>query len=193
MGKLSTLLKWNIQYSVTSREITRNEAVEGLQGNRNPFIDHPEYACRIWGKYNSETEKICANYFKEPEITIDYASLRLRVGNEIKLTATITPEEYPDKTVIWESSDESIATVSSNGNVRLIKAGEVSIKAYVSDKSKYAECKIVVIGDTPVTPEEPENPTSQAKCGGSIVTTSVILSTISLLGVSLILLRKRKQ
>ena len=61
MGKLSDLLKWNINYPVLDREKTRNEGAEYLQGNRNPFIDHPEYACKIWGNTNSTTKSICDN------------------------------------------------------------------------------------------------------------------------------------
>ena len=59
MGKLSDLLKWNLEYPVTQREITRNEGAQSLQGNRNPFIDHPEYACKIWGNTNSATRRVC--------------------------------------------------------------------------------------------------------------------------------------
>ena len=59
MGKLSDLLKWNLKYPVLEREQVRNEGAETLQGNRNPFIDHPEYACRIWGSTNSTTRQIC--------------------------------------------------------------------------------------------------------------------------------------
>ena len=62
MGKLSHMLKWNLEYPVLQREQNRNEGAEYLQGNRNPFIDHPEYACRIWGNYNDETRSVCATY-----------------------------------------------------------------------------------------------------------------------------------
>ncbi len=31
------------------RERQRNERIEAVQGNRNPFIDHPELVCRAWG------------------------------------------------------------------------------------------------------------------------------------------------
>ncbi len=48
MGKLSTLLAWNKTYGVTTAETTRNDATEKVQGNRNPFIDHPEFATMIW-------------------------------------------------------------------------------------------------------------------------------------------------
>lgn len=59
MGKLSDLLKWNLEYPVLEREQNRNSGAEYLQGNRNPFIDHPEYACKIWGNTNAATRKIC--------------------------------------------------------------------------------------------------------------------------------------
>ena len=59
MGKLSDLLKWNLRYPVQSREMVRNDGAQTLQGNRNPFIDHPEYACKIWGNTNATTRQIC--------------------------------------------------------------------------------------------------------------------------------------
>lgn len=67
MGKLSDLLKWNIEYPVQQREMNRNDILSGAMTshgkkfnfNRNPFIDHPEYACRIWGMTNNTTKAIC--------------------------------------------------------------------------------------------------------------------------------------
>ena len=67
MGKLSDLLKWNIEYPPQQREMNRNDILNGkmtsygktFDFNRNPFIDHPEYACRIWGSTNSTTRAIC--------------------------------------------------------------------------------------------------------------------------------------
>lgn len=41
--ELPTLLKWNIQDPVDATELLRNDAVQAVQGNRNPFIDHPEF------------------------------------------------------------------------------------------------------------------------------------------------------
>ena len=48
-GKLSTLLQWNNNFPPTANERRRNERVFDAQRNRNPFIDHPEYANMIWG------------------------------------------------------------------------------------------------------------------------------------------------
>lgn len=52
-------LKWHLEHPITTRETTRNEVVYGNQGNRNPFVDHPEFACRIWGSTNSQTKSLC--------------------------------------------------------------------------------------------------------------------------------------
>ena len=43
MGMLSVLLQWHAQDPPDSREAWRNEVVFSFQGNRNPFIDHPEW------------------------------------------------------------------------------------------------------------------------------------------------------
>lgn len=49
MINLQTCLSWNRTYSVTQREIKRNNKVYTLQGNRNPFVDNPGYATLIFG------------------------------------------------------------------------------------------------------------------------------------------------
>lgn len=43
------LSAWNTLDPVDEREQNRNEAVYEIQGNRNPYIDHPEYVNAIWG------------------------------------------------------------------------------------------------------------------------------------------------
>jgi endonuclease I len=48
------LLQWSRQDPVSQKEITRNDAAERQQGNRNPFIDFPELAEYIWGTKTSE-------------------------------------------------------------------------------------------------------------------------------------------
>src|SRR5690606_25392229 len=47
--ELNQLLIWNTLDPVSSAEIARNNASFTYQGNRNPFIDNPEYATIIWG------------------------------------------------------------------------------------------------------------------------------------------------
>lgn len=60
-GKLSTLLQWNRDFPPTDYERRRNDVVELSQSNRNPFIDHPEYADMIWDNTGGNSTNIIFN------------------------------------------------------------------------------------------------------------------------------------
>lgn len=47
-GNLDALLKWNKEYPPSDFERRRNERLYRIQQNRNPFVDHPEFADFIW-------------------------------------------------------------------------------------------------------------------------------------------------
>ncbi|WP_333596720.1 endonuclease [Chryseobacterium flavum] len=47
--ELDVLLEWHNQDPVSQAEINRNNASYTFQGNRNPFIDNPNYVGLIWG------------------------------------------------------------------------------------------------------------------------------------------------
>ena len=53
-------LKWHRQDPVSQKEIDRNQAVYGIQNNRNPFIDYPELAEYIWGTKVGQTVDLSA-------------------------------------------------------------------------------------------------------------------------------------
>lgn len=42
-------LQWNAEDPVSEHELVRNEVLQDMQGNRNPFIDNPYLATLIWG------------------------------------------------------------------------------------------------------------------------------------------------
>lgn len=50
LGQLCVLLRWAEAYPVTAQERERHAAVVRHQGNRNPFVDRPDLAKRIWGR-----------------------------------------------------------------------------------------------------------------------------------------------
>ena len=57
---LSFLLEWHRNDPVSQKEIDRNQAVYGIQHNRNPFIDYPELAEYIWGNRAGQTIDLSA-------------------------------------------------------------------------------------------------------------------------------------
>ena len=84
------------------------------------------------------------------EVTIADSAETVAVGNTLKLSATIKPDDSTIRSVKWRSSDESIAKVDANGIVTPLKAGTVTITAKAGKKS--ARVKINVTDDPiPVT------------------------------------------
>jgi len=85
---------------------------------------------------------------KEPDKNIEVASITLKqtysvaVGESIILWPTITPNKAINKTVVWTSFDESIATVDATGKVTAIAVGTTTIEAKAGDKT--TTCKIIV-------------------------------------------------
>ncbi|SHG65063.1 Por secretion system C-terminal sorting domain-containing protein [Chryseobacterium oranimense] len=54
--ELNVLLAWHAQDPVSQAEINRNNASYAYQGNRNPFIDNPNYVNQIWGSSPGTTD-----------------------------------------------------------------------------------------------------------------------------------------
>jgi endonuclease I len=54
MGLRSTLLEWHAQDPVDDFERRRNDVVFAYQGNRNPFVDHPEWVAIAFGETGPE-------------------------------------------------------------------------------------------------------------------------------------------
>lgn len=48
VGDVETFKKWNRDYPPSAFEIARNNAINRTQGNRNPFIDDPSLADKVW-------------------------------------------------------------------------------------------------------------------------------------------------
>lgn len=64
MGVLDTLIAWHNADPPDEQEVLRNEAVYGFQGNRNPFIDHPEWVACLFQNQCGVSENLFANGFE---------------------------------------------------------------------------------------------------------------------------------
>ena len=92
-------------------------------------------------KSSTKTISTVPNTIAVTDIKINENVTSMKEGESQKLTATITPDDATDKNITWKSSDESIATVSTTGEVIAKKYGTVDITA-TSSNGKISTIKI---------------------------------------------------
>ena len=91
---LSFLLDWHRQDPVSQKEIDRNQAVYGIQHNRNPFIDYPELVEYIWGNRVGQTVNLstmtptCEGGGYDPSVTVKYG-VRWSVNGSVVRTDSV--------------------------------------------------------------------------------------------------------
>lgn len=69
-------------------------------------------------------------------------STTLKPEQTLQLNASVLPEDTIDKTVVWTSSDVTVATVTNSGLVTAVSVGNASIKATAGDKSACVEITV---------------------------------------------------
>ena len=77
-------------------------------------------------------------------VTLSFSSVSLEAGKTKTVSASVTPSSASDKTVIWSSSNEKIATVNANGTIKAIAAGTATITATSKDGNASTSCKVTV-------------------------------------------------
>lgn len=83
------------------------------------------------------------------KVTLSDASINLVPGATKQLSATVTPANATNKTVTWESTSNSVATVNASGLVKAVNDGTATIIATADGKS--AVCEVTVKSTTAVT------------------------------------------
>jgi endonuclease I len=86
--EVSVLLNWSHADPVSTKEIDRNNDIYGIQNNRNPFIDHPEWADSIWTSVVTGFEKemeqgLAIEAYPNPSEELFY------IANESKTALTV--------------------------------------------------------------------------------------------------------
>lgn len=157
MGKLSTLLKWNLENPVNDWEYRRNDAAQGIQGNRNPFIDYPDLACNIWGDFNAATKTVCKNSQTPVDpvkaIGIEGADLTVAEGKSAQISYNVLPSNATDKAVTFSGFDSSIISVSSSGAVTGVKEGTTQVTITLTSDSTITKTITVTVTEGASVPE----------------------------------------
>lgn len=67
---IDLFILWHEQDPVSDLETQRNNAIATRQGNRNPFIDHPEYVAKIWRTRDGQTPTTSVSTNNSPSFTV---------------------------------------------------------------------------------------------------------------------------
>lgn len=111
------------------------------------------------------TCKVIVSPIPEPvhvtNVSLNMSSLLLKKGETAVLTASITPSDAADKTVVWSTSDPSVASIANDGTVTAGIAGSATATVTTNDGGYTATCDISVVDadlDKPVV--EPKDSTA---------------------------------
>ena len=84
-------------------------------------------------------------YVPVTSVSISESNMQLEVSDSRLLTASLLPENCTDKTILWKSDNEKVATVSDNGMIIARSAGQCSIIASTADNLIQAKCVVTVV------------------------------------------------
>ena len=123
----------------SSVSVSDDGTIKGLKGTQSPVT--------ITGtlKNGKKVESKVTVIVAIESIELNKNSTTINKGANETLTVTINPEDTSeDTTVTWTSSDDTIATVDSNGKVIAIAAGTATITAKVGTFEKNCAVSVVV-------------------------------------------------
>lgn len=118
---LNMLGEWHVADPVSQKEIDRNDAIYAIQGNRNPYIDHPEYVYSVWGVGQILTPKIEAGIQRPNGSTLDFGTVSTTATKNLKVkTSDITGDLTVTVTgTMFSASTATISLVQANAGYEI--------------------------------------------------------------------------
>lgn len=151
--------KWQVSYSTstgdhsttTSDFTSKPYTLSGLTPGTTYYASIRAKKGSTYSDWSEEVSFTTENAVAVTNVSVSPTSWEMLAGASKTLTATIAPADATFKTVTWESSNSSVATVSSVGVVTAVAPGSATITVKsTTDESKSASCEIIVTA--PVTP-----------------------------------------
>ncbi len=135
---INMLMEWTRLDPVSEKERKRNEAVYGIQGNRNPFIDHPELAEYIWGnkqgyKWTGSSEPAVDPVITSPEdgSTINIGTTDM--GTPLEYSITIKGEGLTSGLSLSMSDNEYFYVSKNSFTASEINSGTTIVIGFTAD------------------------------------------------------------
>ena len=140
-----------INACIASVEYVSNKpsVVEVVNGSLSPkSIGETTVVLKVSDGYNVYEKEITVTVVNDivPVESVSFeegTTLEKMLNESFTLHAVVNPSDASDKSLVWSSSAETIATVDDEGNVTLHKTGSVTIKA-TAHNEMYAQCRVTV-------------------------------------------------
>ena len=155
---INMMMRWSKSDPLDGIELARNEAVQEVQRNRNPFVDFPGLEEYIWGTYK-DVAFSASNYrnpYDDGTLQTTIASFaQTRVTLEIGDTFTQTVTTNSDGEVTYESSNTDVVEVDARtGRVTALAMGIATVSAVIAQTDAFASAAAsytvqVTDGETP--------------------------------------------
>jgi hypothetical protein len=118
---LATLITWHEDDRVSTEEENRNDGIYDYQGNRNPFVDEPDYVGDIWGATPADlTPPIIQNIFVESSTL-----LYVHFSESVDETTSETTSNYSIDNGIGNPTN-AVRGVSSNNSIVSLTVSSLS-------------------------------------------------------------------
>lgn len=142
-------LIWRSHVNQNRIEPEYSASREIYHGTADVALEAGEYYFTLRQVETSDTPYFLTLSYKEPDINVTSISLskkniELEPGEQAALNASVLPENATDKTVKWESSSASVASVE-NGIITAKSLGTTTITASSADGEITASCLVTVI------------------------------------------------
>ena len=180
---INLLMEWHRLDPVSEKETTRNCYAHSWQGNRNPFIDHPELAEHIWGNQQGQPWTGDGTVVITPVLTQPANGENINVGtvalDETSVSRSITVKGANlsmDLNVSVSGDDFSVipatltANAVNNGTTVIVTYSGSAENAYgtitFSSSEVSRTCNLTASkqqpGDDPINPDDPITPTGES-------------------------------
>ncbi len=147
-GKLCSLYAWHQEDPVSEWEINRNNVVYEYQGNRNPFIDHPEWVQNIFGAACGDA----IEPINMPPVVAPVTFKNSVAGNIVTIAANASDGNGDTLTYLWEQTTSHDITFEASSDTLAFSTPndfgdtELAFKITVSDGvSEMSETVIINI------------------------------------------------
>ena len=134
---INMLMEWTRLDPVSEKEIKRNDAVYGLQGNRNPFIDHPELAEHIWGNMQGQpwrgTSEPIDAVITSPENGSTFDMGTTTVGTELQYTVTVKGEGMTHSLFLTMEDNENFYVSQNTFTASEVNYGTTFVIGFTAD------------------------------------------------------------